>query len=330
MRNAAKKGLLTAVATGSVLASTAGYSYAGAGAEGAAVGSPGVVSGNSVQVPIEVPINACGNTADVIGVLNPAYGNNCANSSGRPGGAHAGSGHAGGGQAGNGQAGGSQAGGGHQGGGQTGSGQAGSAQGSSRPAGSGAAGAAGSVASGTSGAGAQGVAAGSPGVVSGNQIQAPVHIPVNACGNSINVVGAANPAFGNTCANAAAPAHAAPVKPTEHCEECQGPHSPPPPATPVPTSVESAAGNPRTGGPAEVAPAAGGPASSGPAARNEGQARPAADRTGGPSAAPKAAAEAGTELAATGAGSTEMLGAAGLALLIGGGVLYRRARAGAR
>jgi hypothetical protein len=49
--------------------------------------------------------------------------------------------------------------------------------------------------------GADGVAAGSPGVASGNDIQAPVHIPVNLCGNSINVVGLVNPAFGNVCTN---------------------------------------------------------------------------------------------------------------------------------
>ncbi|GGZ64587.1 chaplin [Streptomyces subrutilus] len=51
-------------------------------------------------------------------------------------------------------------------------------------------------------AGAQGLAAGSPGVASGNLIQVPVHIPVNACGNSVNVIGLLNPAFGNTCVNA--------------------------------------------------------------------------------------------------------------------------------
>ncbi|MEU3051219.1 chaplin [Streptomyces sp. NPDC006984] len=51
-------------------------------------------------------------------------------------------------------------------------------------------------------AGANGAAVGSPGVLSGNVIQVPIHIPVNACGNSINVVGLLNPAFGNTCINA--------------------------------------------------------------------------------------------------------------------------------
>ncbi|WP_380279894.1 chaplin [Kitasatospora purpeofusca] len=48
---------------------------------------------------------------------------------------------------------------------------------------------------------ASGVAANSPGVLSGNQIQIPVHIPVNVCGNSINIIGLLNPAFGNTCIN---------------------------------------------------------------------------------------------------------------------------------
>lgn len=50
--------------------------------------------------------------------------------------------------------------------------------------------------------GAKGVAAHSPGVISGNVIQAPIHIPVNLCGNTVNVFGALNPAIGNTCINA--------------------------------------------------------------------------------------------------------------------------------
>ena len=46
---------------------------------GAAVKSPGVGSGNVVQVPVHVPVNVCGNTVSVIGALNPAFGNACAN-----------------------------------------------------------------------------------------------------------------------------------------------------------------------------------------------------------------------------------------------------------
>ncbi|MFD5896914.1 MULTISPECIES: chaplin [unclassified Streptomyces] len=57
-------------------------------------------------------------------------------------------------------------------------------------------------ATGHSGASAEGVAANSPGVLSGNLVQIPVHVPVNLCGNTINVIGLLNPAFGNTCVNA--------------------------------------------------------------------------------------------------------------------------------
>ncbi|MET9896518.1 chaplin [Streptomyces sp. NPDC006465] len=53
------------------------------------------------------------------------------------------------------------------------------------------------MASATDGSWAGGKATGSPGVVSGNVVQAPVHIPVNAVGNSVNVIGLLNPAFGN-------------------------------------------------------------------------------------------------------------------------------------
>ncbi|KND35579.1 chaplin [Streptomyces acidiscabies] len=53
--------------------------FADAGAEGAAIGSPGVLSGNVVQIPVHVPVNVCGNTVNVIGLLNPAFGNTCVN-----------------------------------------------------------------------------------------------------------------------------------------------------------------------------------------------------------------------------------------------------------
>lgn len=48
---------------------------------------------------------------------------------------------------------------------------------------------------------AEGLAVGSPGVLSGNVLQAPIHIPINVCGNSVNLIGALNPAFGNVCVN---------------------------------------------------------------------------------------------------------------------------------
>lgn len=56
----------------------------GASAEAVAEGSPGVVSGNTVQVPVDVPVNVCGNSVDVIGVLNPTFGNRCENGHGDP------------------------------------------------------------------------------------------------------------------------------------------------------------------------------------------------------------------------------------------------------
>ncbi|MCT4355608.1 chaplin [Streptomyces sp. Je 1-79] len=52
---------------------------ADADAYGAAIGSPGVLSGNVVQVPIHAPINVCGNSVNVIGILNPAAFNTCVN-----------------------------------------------------------------------------------------------------------------------------------------------------------------------------------------------------------------------------------------------------------
>ncbi|MFF5974109.1 chaplin [Streptomyces sp. NPDC012769] len=65
--------------TGAVALSGAGMAVADSGAEAVAAHSPGVGSGNVVQVPVHVPINLCGNTVNVIGLINPAFGNQCAN-----------------------------------------------------------------------------------------------------------------------------------------------------------------------------------------------------------------------------------------------------------
>ncbi|MER7204935.1 hypothetical protein CG723_28350 [Streptomyces sp. CB01635] len=68
------------ILAGAVLAlGMAAPAFADAGTKGAAVGSPGVLSGNVVQVPIHIPVNLCGNTVNVIAALNPALGNACAN-----------------------------------------------------------------------------------------------------------------------------------------------------------------------------------------------------------------------------------------------------------
>ncbi|MFE0189877.1 chaplin [Streptomyces sp. NPDC059008] len=50
-------------------------------AKGYAKGSPGFLSGNVIQVPINIPINACGNSLNLFALLNPAFGNRCVNGS---------------------------------------------------------------------------------------------------------------------------------------------------------------------------------------------------------------------------------------------------------
>ncbi|KAF4409211.1 MULTISPECIES: chaplin ChpH [Streptomyces] len=74
-----KKVVAAAAATGGLVLAGAGVAVADSGAKGAAVHSPGIVSGNVIQVPVHAPVNVCGNTVSVIGLLNPAFGNTCVN-----------------------------------------------------------------------------------------------------------------------------------------------------------------------------------------------------------------------------------------------------------
>ncbi|MFE7773659.1 chaplin [Streptomyces sp. NPDC057445] len=71
----------TAGLTAAALFGGAGAAMADEGptAIGIATNSPGVLSGNVFQLPVLVPINACGNTISVIGLLNPAAGVACVN-----------------------------------------------------------------------------------------------------------------------------------------------------------------------------------------------------------------------------------------------------------
>ena len=73
------KAATLALGTGAMVFSGAGMASADSGAEGAAVHSPGVVSGNVIQVPVNIPVNLCGNTVNIIGALNPAFCNHCVN-----------------------------------------------------------------------------------------------------------------------------------------------------------------------------------------------------------------------------------------------------------
>ncbi|MET8291448.1 chaplin [Streptomyces sp. NPDC051639] len=69
-----------AVVAGAIMAlGMAAPAFADSGAEGVAMGSPGVLSGNVIEVPVHVPVNLCGDSIDVIGLLNPAFGSGCAN-----------------------------------------------------------------------------------------------------------------------------------------------------------------------------------------------------------------------------------------------------------
>ncbi|MFD7099349.1 chaplin [Streptomyces xanthophaeus] len=68
-----------ALAVAMAIAGGASAASADSNASGAAIGSPGVLSGNVIQVPIHIPINLCGNSVNVIGLVNPAVGNVCVN-----------------------------------------------------------------------------------------------------------------------------------------------------------------------------------------------------------------------------------------------------------
>ncbi|MFG2829353.1 chaplin [Streptomyces sp. NPDC048434] len=74
-----KKVVAAAAVAGGVVLAGAGLAVADSGAQGASLNSPGVISGNTIQVPVHVPVNACGNTVSVIGLLNPAFGAGCVN-----------------------------------------------------------------------------------------------------------------------------------------------------------------------------------------------------------------------------------------------------------
>ncbi|MGC0416544.1 chaplin [Embleya sp. AB8] len=77
-----KKTAALTVGIAALVMSGAGVANASSEAEGAAVGSPGILSGNNIQLPIHIPVNVCGNSINIIGLLNPAIGNTCINADG--------------------------------------------------------------------------------------------------------------------------------------------------------------------------------------------------------------------------------------------------------
>lgn len=311
MRQILSRSMLTVAAASSILAVTGGYATADSDAQGGAADSPGVLSGNSISAPIEVPVNACGNTVDVIAAGNAAFGDDCANvSHSRHARTQAGSGTA------VPQASGSEGSPLHASGARRPDSPMPEAHdsGAGNPVGYGtgargthargnahAGGPAGRNA-GVSGAGGQGGAQGSPGVGSGNFLDVPVHAPVNACGNTVDIVGLLNPAMGDSCANGSGSSSVSTPRPP------RGPATPParPPAQPP-------AVNP--GGP------------------NMPRSAPVTDQETLPRQVPDTVPVAHepyggvSRLAYTGMDGREVgaAGAVGAGLLLGGAVLYRRA-----
>ena len=75
-----RKTLIAAAFAAVAVFGTAGTASAsGAGAVGSAFGSPGLLSGNVIQVPINIPFNICGNDVSVLAALTSAAGNICVN-----------------------------------------------------------------------------------------------------------------------------------------------------------------------------------------------------------------------------------------------------------
>jgi hypothetical protein len=73
---------VAAVAAGTLLAmGVAAPAFADSDAFGGAAHSPGVLSGNVVEVPVDIPVNLCGDTVDTASLLSPAFGTACVNTS---------------------------------------------------------------------------------------------------------------------------------------------------------------------------------------------------------------------------------------------------------
>jgi LPXTG-motif cell wall-anchored protein len=192
MKRVTRNGLIAAAAASGALA-VAMPAHADSAADGTAVGSPGLISGSTVQLPVDVPVNVCGNTVSVVGLLNPAAGNRCVNQGARTAGP--------------------------------------------RP---------GTLSRG--GATAIGGGKGSPGLLGGNSVQLPVHVPVNVTGNTIGVAAVGNAATGNRSTNTSSTHRPAPqpVVPRAHTQP-----------RPVPRTVVALA---HTGADATVPALAGGAA----------------------------------------------------------------------
>ena len=196
MHHSTKRRVVLGMTTGGLLIGGLGMGVAQAdtAASGAAADSPGILSGNLIQIPVSIPVNVCGNSISGVGVLDSASGNTCSNSGSAASTANGGASHSPGVGSGNliqlpvavpvNVCGNSISG--------VGIGDTASDNHCSN-GGSGSTGGTGSTANGGS--------SHSPGIGSGNTVQAPVSVPVNVCGNDVSVVGILDSASGNSCSN---------------------------------------------------------------------------------------------------------------------------------
>jgi hypothetical protein len=206
----------------------------GANAAGSATGSPGAGSGNVVQIPVNAPVDICGNQVDVVGIRTSDRGNSCENT-----------------------------------------GQA-------------------------AGASATGAGSHAPGIIAGNVLQVPVSAPVNVCGNQVDVVGILDRVARDSCEN----------------NTSSGPTvSPTPTPTPVPTPTGCSC-PPPTPHPSDTAS----PPTAGRHRRTHGASLVGSETSGGSGRPSGLLAHTGTDVL-----SFAPLGAG---LLSGGVLLRRRLQAG--
>jgi hypothetical protein len=75
-----RKTLVAAAFAAVAVLGSAGTAFAsGAGAIGGASDSPGLLSGNVIQIPVNIPVNVCGNDISILAALTGADGNTCVN-----------------------------------------------------------------------------------------------------------------------------------------------------------------------------------------------------------------------------------------------------------
>ncbi|MFF7183919.1 chaplin family protein [Streptomyces sp. NPDC008222] len=334
MRQTLSRGMVAAAAATGILSLCGNPVYADSHADGTANGSPGVASGNSLQVPVHVPVNVCGNTVNVIAALNPAFGNAC--------------GHASGGQA--------SSTGAHATGATSDSPGIGSGNNVQVPvhvpvnacgngvnvaallnqASGNSCGEASDTGASSTGAHATGSTSGSPGIGSGNNVQVPVHVPVNACGNGVNVGGLLNEVTGNSCGPDTGSGQTSNGGPGDHGTQTppQNPQTPPqtPPQNPQ-TPPQTVPQNPQT--PPQTVPQ--NPQTPPQTVPQNPQTPPQMTTPHEPQApgvtpagTPVTAAHPAPALAQTGSEGVIAASAVSVAMLAGGLVLYRRGRVASR